>query len=115
METCPCGSGRPYEDCCGPYIAGKAKPATAEALMRSRYTAYAKKEIDYIVQSCLRDEEHDIDVEATRRWAESRPGRASRSSRPTRAVPTTRRGPSSSRPHTFREGCARAITRRPPL
>jgi uncharacterized protein YchJ len=26
--------------CCGPYIAGAELPPTAEALMRSRYTAY---------------------------------------------------------------------------
>jgi SEC-C motif domain protein len=70
MENCPCGSDRPYQDCCGPYISGKAKPATAEALMRSRYTAYANKAIDYIVDTCLRDEDHGIDIEATKRWSE---------------------------------------------
>jgi SEC-C motif-containing protein len=70
MENCPCGSGRGYADCCGPYISGKAKPATAEALMRSRYTAYATKAIDYIVATCLIDEEHGIDKEATKRWSE---------------------------------------------
>jgi SEC-C motif domain protein len=70
MENCPCGSGRPYADCCGPYISGKAKPSTAEALMRSRYTAYATKAVDYIVETCLRDDEHGIDVEATKRWSE---------------------------------------------
>jgi SEC-C motif domain protein len=69
-ENCPCGSGRPYADCCGPYISGTAKPATAEALMRSRYTAYATKAIDYIVETCLRDDEHDIDIESTKRWSE---------------------------------------------
>lgn len=70
MDNCPCGSGRSYADCCGPYISGKARPSTAEALMRSRYTAYATKAVDYIVDTCLRDEEHGIDVEATRRWSE---------------------------------------------
>jgi SEC-C motif domain protein len=70
MDSCPCGSGRAYPECCGPYISGKAKPATAEALMRSRYSAYARKAVDYIVSTCLIDDEHDIDVEATRRWAE---------------------------------------------
>ena len=71
MESCPCGTGRAYDDCCGPYIAGKAKPSTAEALMRSRYSAYAKGAVDYIVDTCLRDEEHGIDIEATRRWSTS--------------------------------------------
>jgi SEC-C motif domain protein len=70
MESCPCGSGRAYDDCCGPYIAGKAKPSTAEALMRSRYAAYVVKAVDYIVDTCLLDEEHGIDKEATKRWSE---------------------------------------------
>ncbi len=70
METCPCGSGRSFADCCGPYISGKVKPATAEALMRSRYSAYATHAIDYIVKTCLTDDDHDIDEEATRKWAE---------------------------------------------
>jgi SEC-C motif domain protein len=70
MDSCPCGSGRAYTECCGPYHSGKAKPATAEALMRSRYSAYARKAVDYIVATCLIDDEHDIDVDATRRWAE---------------------------------------------
>ncbi|THF56575.1 YchJ family protein [Pseudothauera rhizosphaerae] len=38
---CPCGSGRGYADCCGPAHAGTQWPATAEALMRSRYSAFA--------------------------------------------------------------------------
>ena len=36
---CPCGQPRDYADCCGIYHAGVAAP-TAEALMRSRYSAY---------------------------------------------------------------------------
>lgn len=71
MDSCPCGSGRTYDICCGPFIAGKARPATAEELMRSRYSAYAQRAVDYIVETCLRDEEHDIDEEATRKWAEN--------------------------------------------
>jgi SEC-C motif domain protein len=70
MESCPCGSGRAYDNCCGPYIAGKAKPSTAEELMRSRYAAYVKKAVDYIVGTCLIDEEHGIDKDATKRWSE---------------------------------------------
>ena len=38
--VCPCESGRPYRDCCEPYHQGAAAP-TPEALMRSRYSAYA--------------------------------------------------------------------------
>lgn len=70
MEACPCGSGRAYADCCGPYITGAKKAPTAEALMRSRYTAYATQAVDYIVKSCVSGGERDIDVEQTRRWSE---------------------------------------------
>lgn len=39
-SPCPCGSGRSYAQCCGPLHEG-APAADAEALMRSRYSAYA--------------------------------------------------------------------------
>lgn len=48
---CPCGSGRPYAVCCGPCIAGEAPPETAERLMRSRYTAYARGDLDWLRQT----------------------------------------------------------------
>ena len=38
--SCPCGSGHPLAVCCGPFIAGLGHAPTAEALMRSRYTAF---------------------------------------------------------------------------
>jgi len=39
-EPCPCGSGLKFKKCCGPALDGTVWPETAEALMRSRYTAY---------------------------------------------------------------------------
>jgi SEC-C motif-containing protein len=66
-ETCPCGSGRAYAECCKPVIKGTGKASTAEALMRSRYTAYAKGEIEFILESCVADD--GIDPEATRKWS----------------------------------------------
>ena len=36
---CPCGKGNSYESCCGPLHRGGVA-ADAEALMRSRYSAY---------------------------------------------------------------------------
>ena len=70
MKKCPCGSGRSYSDCCKPYISGKAKAPTAEALMRSRYSAYAEHEIDYIINSCVQRGKEDIDYKSTREWSE---------------------------------------------
>ena len=35
MKDCPCGTGFPYTDCCGPLIRGASPADTAEDLMRS--------------------------------------------------------------------------------
>lgn len=70
-KQCPCGSGLEYGACCEPIIKGKAKAATAEALMRARYSAYVKHEINFIAASCVRgDEDNEIDLDETRRWSE---------------------------------------------
>ena len=45
---CPCGSGLKYKKCCRPYHRGRSAP-DALTLMKSRYSAYAVGEIDYIV------------------------------------------------------------------
>ncbi len=47
-NACPCGSQRPYRDCCGRYHAGEPAP-NAEALMRSRYSAYVLLRHDYLL------------------------------------------------------------------
>ncbi len=46
---CPCGTELSYSNCCEGFIRGKQLPATAEALMRSRYTAYVTGAVDYLV------------------------------------------------------------------
>lgn len=48
-QTCLCGSGLPYTACCGKYHNGEAYPATAQALMRSRFSAYALRNVDYLL------------------------------------------------------------------
>ena len=50
MASCPCGSGLALEKCCLPYINGDFAP-TAESLMRSRYTAFSRGNLDYIEQT----------------------------------------------------------------
>jgi SEC-C motif-containing protein len=49
-RACPCGSGAPYVACCGPLHDG-APAATAEALMRSRYAAYATGRLDHVFRT----------------------------------------------------------------
>lgn len=47
---CPCCSGKAYADCCERYHCGEL-PSTPLALMRSRYSAYALKKSDYILET----------------------------------------------------------------
>lgn len=50
-DVCPCGSGTPFARCCGRFIeAGESVP-TAEALMRSRYTAYVREDRAYLLKT----------------------------------------------------------------
>jgi SEC-C motif-containing protein len=48
--ACPCGSALPYAGCCGRWHAGAQhlQAPTAEALMRSRYSAYVLGLTDYL-------------------------------------------------------------------
>lgn len=49
QNTCLCGSDLCYVECCGPYHSGEKFPTTAEALMRSRFTAYARRDAEYLL------------------------------------------------------------------
>ena len=50
MKLCPCHSGEPYQTCCQPYHNGQPPP-TPEALMRSRYAAYALGKVGYVLKT----------------------------------------------------------------
>lgn len=41
-DACPCGLGPGFRDCCGRYLGGHPAAPDAEALMRSRYTAFVR-------------------------------------------------------------------------
>ena len=67
--NCPCSSDKPFDQCCGPYISGAAAPPTAEALMRSRYTAYTRHDIDYIARTLAPESRLAFDAQAAKTWA----------------------------------------------
>ena len=50
-DHCLCGSGRMAAQCCLPLLAGRAVAQSAEALMRSRYTAFACGDTAYLLRS----------------------------------------------------------------
>ncbi|MDD4024862.1 MAG: YchJ family protein [Kiritimatiellae bacterium] len=70
-DLCPCGSNLGFEACCEPYLLGKARPPTAVALMRSRYTAYAMGAVDYLFKTSGPKVRKEFDGENTKKWSDS--------------------------------------------
>ena len=70
-ETCPCGSGATFGDCCEPIIKGTRESETAEELMRARYSAFVTQAIDFIVASTHSRTRKDIDLTFIREWSET--------------------------------------------
>lgn len=65
-DTCPCGSGAGYVECCGPLHRGTQDARTPEELMRSRYSAFALGDADYLLRTWhprTRPEELRLDPE----------------------------------------------------
>ncbi|MEV0234992.1 YchJ family metal-binding protein [Nonomuraea sp. NPDC050786] len=50
-RTCPCGLPTPYQDCCGKLHRGAAAAATAEQLMRSRFSAFGVGDAAYLLRT----------------------------------------------------------------
>jgi len=48
---CPCTSGDTYDSCCGPILSGALIAPTAARLMRSRFTAFASGDAEYLLRS----------------------------------------------------------------
>lgn len=68
-SVCPCGSKKLYSECCEQFIKRSEQPATAELLMRSRYTAYVLGELSYIKKTCAPEALKDYDEEGVKTWS----------------------------------------------
>ncbi|MEP6904020.1 MAG: YchJ family metal-binding protein [Actinomycetota bacterium] len=69
--NCYCCSGKLFENCCRPFINGTTKPPTALALMRSRYSAYAIGDVEYLFRTTHSSTRRLHDPQAIKEWAES--------------------------------------------
>ncbi|MGN6695100.1 MAG: YchJ family protein [Aquihabitans sp.] len=66
---CPCGRPATYDACCGRIHRGDGPAATAEALMRSRYSAFAVGDMAYLARSWHPDTKpRAIHDDPARRW-----------------------------------------------
>ncbi len=66
MAACPCDSGKPETECCGPLLTRSRAATSPEELMRSRYCAFVKKDIGYIADTT--DPQADFDRAAAEEW-----------------------------------------------
>ena len=74
MSNCPCRvletQKISFENCCGPLLQGSKKAQTAEQMMRSRYSAYVMKDMDYIDKTQLNEKHEVFNKEEALKWAE---------------------------------------------
>jgi SEC-C motif-containing protein len=69
MSACHCGSGAEYTSCCEPVISGKRQAATAEALLRARYSAFNRADIKFIENSHSTKTRGQVDFAGIEQWA----------------------------------------------
>ena len=68
VTLCPCNSGKDYSACCGSYHNGEVAP-TPEALMRSRYSAFALENAEYLMATWHKDyRPQTLEFAADTRW-----------------------------------------------
>ncbi|GEM35345.1 UPF0225 protein [Nocardia neocaledoniensis NBRC 108232] len=68
-KPCPCRRGEPFDACCGPILAGATPAPTAEALMRSRYTAYVVGDVGYLLRSWHPNTRPaELELDPAQRW-----------------------------------------------
>lgn len=69
-RTCPCGLPLPYDACCGRFHVGSAAAPTAEALMRSRYSAFVRGDAGYLLRTWHpRTRPERLDLDPRMKWA----------------------------------------------
>ena len=68
-HICPCGQGL-YKQCCQPLHLKQQTAQTAEVLMRSRYSAFALQQIDYLIETTAIGQQAYLDRDAIAKWSE---------------------------------------------
>ena len=69
MNNCYCGSHKLFENCCKPFIEGFQFPKNPEELMRSRYSAYAIQNADYLIATTHISQRKNYSKEDILEWA----------------------------------------------
>lgn len=69
-SACYCGSGIEFSKCCEPFLNGSDTAPTAEKLMRSRYSAFCTKQLDYIEETLDPQAQDLFNEAANKEWAD---------------------------------------------
>jgi len=67
--SCYCGTSKTFELCCAKFIEGTEFAPEPEALMRSRYSAYACKNAQYLFNTTVTDQQKDNTLIDIAQWA----------------------------------------------
>lgn len=70
-KKCFCDTGLLFENCCGLYLNNNQKAPSALTLMRSRYSAYATHNADYLMETTYISERKYYSKSEILRWAVS--------------------------------------------
>jgi SEC-C motif-containing protein len=68
--NCPCCSGKPYKDCCQLYHTKEKFPPTPEALMRSRFSAFAIPNGEYLWETTSPGKRKFHNKKSLQEWGE---------------------------------------------
>ncbi len=67
--ACPCLSGESYRACCGAFHRGDGAAPTAVRLMRSRYSAFAVGDAEYLLATWHpKTRPQSLDLDPAQRW-----------------------------------------------
>jgi SEC-C motif-containing protein len=69
-NNCPCDSDKTFSTCCKPVIDDIKSASSPEQLMRSRYTAFTLKDMNYIFESTHPQARHEFDRKSNQEWAD---------------------------------------------
>lgn len=68
---CICGNKTEFSECCEPIITKQKQPASAEELMRSRYSAYVQGNGEYLVYSNVKENQFEEDIALIKEFSNS--------------------------------------------
>lgn len=71
IQPCFCGSNCDFSSCCQPYINKEVAVQTAEQLMRSRFSAYALGNAQYIYNTYAKSSQAAQSVKEIDDWSQS--------------------------------------------